>query len=201
MGEASSERIRRRRGGFRPPRIQLVKFVQKTTLERGEVYPMKNFTRRYFLALALIAALPWAFPAQSQDKPANNMEILREKLKADKKLIVATNMELTESEAKNFWPVYDDYQKELQKINQRMVKLLNDYAADYKTNSVSDEKAKKLTDEYVSLQQAEANLTTSFVPKLNKALPPKKVARYLQIENKIRAVIKYDLASTVPLIE
>ena len=63
-------------------------------------------------------------------------------------------MELTESEAKNFWPVYDDYQKELQKINQRLVKLLNDYAADYKTNSVSDEKAKKLTDEYVSIQQA-----------------------------------------------
>jgi len=129
------------------------------------------------------------------------MEILRDKLKADKKLLVATNMELTESEAKNFWPVYEDYQKELQKINQRLVKLLNDYAADYKTNSVSDEKAKKLTDEYVSLQQAEANLTTSFVPKLNEALPPKKVARYLQIENKIRAVIKYDLASTVPLVQ
>ena len=128
------------------------------------------------------------------------MEILREKLKADKKLLVATNMELTESEAKTFWPVYEEYQKELQRINQRLLKLLNDYAADYKTNSVSDEKAKKLTDEYVSLQQAEANLTTSFVPKLNKALPPKKVARYLQIENKIRAVIKYDLASTVPLV-
>jgi hypothetical protein len=89
----------------------------------------------------------------------------------------------------------------LQSINQRLLKLLNDYAADYKTNSVSDEKAKKLTDEYVSLQQAEANLATSFVPKLNKALPPKKVARYLQIENKIRAVIKYDLASTVPLVQ
>jgi hypothetical protein len=162
---------------------------------------MKNFSRRHFLALALFVALPWAFPAQSQDKPANNMEILREKLKADKKLLVATNMELTESEAKTFWPVYEDYQKELQKINQRLLKLLNDYAADYKTHSVSDEKAKKLTDEYVSLQQAEANLTTSFVPKLNKALPPKKVARYLQIENKIRAVIKYDLASTVPLVQ
>ena len=82
-----------------------------------------------------------------------------------------------------------------------MVKLLNDYAADYRTNSVSDDKAKKLTDEYVSVQQAEANLTTSFVPKLNKALSARKVARYLQIENKIRAVIKYDLAATVPLVQ
>ena len=162
---------------------------------------MQRFSRRNLMAVAMFAVLPWAFPAQSQDKPANNMEILREKIKADKKLLVATNMELTESEAKNFWPVYEDYQKELQRINERMLKLLNDYAADYKAKSVSDETAKKLTDEYVSIQQSEANLTTSFVPKLNKALPPKKVARYLQIENKIRAVIKYDLASTVPLVQ
>ena len=162
---------------------------------------MKKFSCHLLLLPAMLCALVLVFPAQSQDKPANNMEILRDKLKADKKLLVATNIELTESEAKNFWPVYDDYQKELQKINQRMVKLLNDYAADYRTNSVSDEKAKKLTDEYVSIQQAEANLTTSFVPKLTKALPAKKVARYLQIENKIRAVIKYDLAATVPLVQ
>ena len=65
---------------------------------------------------------------------------------------------------------------------------MNARRADYRTNSVSDEKAKKLTDEYVSVQQAEANLATSFVPKLNKALPAKKVARYLQSENKIRAM-------------
>ena len=105
---------------------------------------MKKFSCHLLLLPAMLCALVLVFPAQSQDKPANNMEILRDKLKADKKLLVATNMELTESEAKNFWPVYDDYQKELQKINQRMVKLLNDYAADYRTNSVSDEKAKKL---------------------------------------------------------
>ena len=55
-------------------------------------------------------------------------------------------------------------------------------------------------DEYVSVQQTEANLTTSFGAKMNKALPAKKVARYLQSENKIRAVIKYDLAATLPLV-
>ena len=49
-----------------------------------------------------------------------NMEILKEKVKADKKLIVATNMNLTDAEAKNFWPLYDGYQKELEQINQRL---------------------------------------------------------------------------------
>jgi len=142
-----------------------------------------------------------SLPALAQDKPADNMQILREKIKADKKLLVAANMELTESEAKNFWPIYEDYQKELQKINERLGKLLESYATDYKNKTMTDDKAKKLTDEYLSIQQAEVKLQSSYVPKLNKALPATKVARYLQIENKIRAVIKYDLAATVPLVQ
>ena len=137
----------------------------------------------------------------AQDKPADNMQILREKIKADKKLLVATNMELTEAEAKNFWPIYEDYQKDLQKINERLIKALHSYAADYKNKSMTDEKAKKLTDEYLSIEQAEVKLKSSSVPKLSKALPATKVARYLQIENKIRAVIKYDLAASVPLVQ
>jgi hypothetical protein len=136
----------------------------------------------------------------AQDKPADNMEILREKIKADKKLIVATNMELTESEAKGFWPIYDQYQKELQKINQRMANLLESYADDFRKKSLTDDKAKKLINEAVAIDQAEANLKTSYAPKLSKVLPVKKVVRYLQIENKIRAVVKYDIASGVPLV-
>ncbi len=137
----------------------------------------------------------------AQDKPADNMQILREKIKADKKLLVAANMELTESEAKNFWPIYENYQKDLQNINERLGKLLQSYATEYKNKTMTDDKAKKLTDEYLSIQQAEVKLQSSYVPKLSKALPATKVARYLQIENKIRAVIKYDLASTVPLVQ
>jgi len=142
-----------------------------------------------------------SLPARAQDKPADNMQILREKLKADKKLLVAANMELTESEAKNFWPIYEDYQKDLQNINEHLGKLLQSYATDYKNKTMTDDKAKTLTDEYLAIQQAEVKLQSSYLPKLSKALPATKVARYLQIENKIRAVIKYDLAATVPLVQ
>ena len=150
------------------------------------------------LALALLAFAPLG---TAQDKPADNMQILRDKLRADKKLVVATNMELTESEAKAFWPIYEQYQKDLQKINRRLVNLLESYAADFRGKSLTDDKAKKLIDEAVAIEQAEANLKSAYAPKLSKALPVKKVARYLQIENKIRAVIKYDLAQGVPLVQ
>ncbi len=137
----------------------------------------------------------------AQDKPADNMQILRDKIKADKKLLVASDMELTESEAKNFWPIYDEYQKELRKINQRIVKVLEIYAADFRSKSLTDDKAKKLIEEANAIEQAEVNLKSTFAPKLAKALPMVKVVRYLQIENKIRAVIRYDIAQGVPLVQ
>src|SRR6266545_843576 len=129
----------------------------------------------------------------AQDKPADNMQILRDKIKGDKKLVVATNMELTESEAKGFGPVYDNYQKDLQKINRRMANLVDSYAADFRSKSLTDDKAKKLIDEAFAIEQAEVDLKSTYAPKLGKVLPVKKVASYLQIENKIRAVIKYDI--------
>jgi len=150
---------------------------------------------------AMLVALGCVAPGMAQDKPADNMQILRDKIKADKKLVVATNMELTEPEAKAFWPIYDAYQKDLQKINRRIVSLLDSYAADARAKTLTDDKAKKLIDEALAIEQAETNLKSTYAPKFEKVLPIKKVARYLQIENKIRALVKYDLAQGVPLVQ
>ena len=153
------------------------------------------------LGAALVMTLVGLAPlGRAQDKPADNMQILRDKIRADKKLVVAANMELTEAEAKGFWPIYDQYQKDLAKLNQRIVNLLDSYADDYRNKSLTDDKAKKLIDQALAIEQAEANLKSTYAPKLGKVLPVRKVARYLQIENKIRAVIKYDLAAGVPLV-
>jgi Na+-transporting NADH:ubiquinone oxidoreductase subunit NqrC len=155
----------------------------------------------FFLTLVAAITMWMVSPVLSQDKPADNMQILRDKVKADKKLLVAANMDLTESEAKGFWPVYEGYQKKLTAINQRLAKLIESYATDYQANTLTNEKAKKLTDELVAIGKAEAELQAASVPKLSKVLPSKKVARYLQIENKIRAVVKYELAKAVPLVQ
>ena len=159
-----------------------------------------DLVRRTMGAAIVMLLFGFAPLRAAQDKPADNMQILRDKLKADKKLPVASNMELTESEAKGFWPIYDEYQKELQKLNQRLGKVLESYADDNRGKSLTDDKAKKLIDEAVSIEQAEANIKSTFAPKLSKVLPVKKVARYLQIENKIRAVVRYDIAQGVPLV-
>ena len=160
----------------------------------------KLLHRSISIAMAVIT-LGFAVSAWSQDKPANNMESVHEKLKADKKLIVTKYMELTDAEAKKFWPVYEDYQKDLQKINERLLNMLQSYAADYRDKSLTDEKAKQLLDEWIAIDNDDAKRRASYVPKVMKVLPPKKAARYLQIENEYRIMLRYDLAVTVPLVQ
>lgn len=159
--------------------------------------------RRYLLVVIamLVAAPAFAQGKPGASPPADNMQILREKLKADKKLLVAGNMELTEAEAKGFWPVYEEYQKELQKLNQRLAGTIVAYAKEFNAKSLTDDKATSLVEQYLGVEEAELKMKRAFVPKLSKVLPGRKVARYLQIENKIRAVVKYEIAAEVPLIQ
>jgi hypothetical protein len=166
-----------------------------------------NSIMRFIVAALLVIAggSAWAPLARAAektgDKPASNLEIIHEKLKADKKLIVSNYMELTEAEAKRFWPVYDDYQKDLQKINERLQSMLQSYAADYRNKSLTDEKAKKLLDDWIAIEQDDVKRRTAFAPKVIKALPAQKAARYLQIENEYRILLRYDLAAIVPLVQ
>jgi hypothetical protein len=150
------------------------------------------------ISAALFAlALSIALPAAAQT--ASDMEILAQKIKADKKLVVAANMDLTEAEAKVFWPVYDAYQVDLQAINQRIADVVKSYADAYGKRPVSDATAKKLIREAIAIEDAETKLKSTYVSKLEKIIPGVKVARYIQIESKIRAVVKYELATLIPL--
>jgi hypothetical protein len=146
-------------------------------------------------AFALVLALPAAAQTSS------DMQILAQKIKADKKLVVAANMQLTEDEAKGFWPVYEAYQKDLAGINKRLLGTIKNYADAYNKGPVSDETAKKLINAAIAIDEAEVKLKRSYVPKLEKVIPGMKVARYIQIENKIRAIGKFELAAQIPLVE
>ena len=140
-------------------------------------------------------------PVLAQNASTTNMEILRQKIKADKKLVVAQNLKLTDAEGAKFWPVYEAYQKDLQQINERLAATILRYSDAYDKGPVTNEKAKQLLDEYLAIDDAEAKLKGATTPKILAALPAVKAARYIQIENKIRAAVRYELAAAIPLVE
>jgi hypothetical protein len=129
-----------------------------------------------------------------------NMDILLQKVKADKKLLVANNMGLTDEEGKKFWPLYDEYQKGLERINHHLGGTIKQYADAYNKGPLSDAEAKKLMDQALSVEEEEAKLKRTYAEKIGKVLPAAKTARYIQIENKIRSLLKAELAQEIPLV-
>ncbi len=150
----------------------------------------------------LVLSFMFMGQAQAQEATQMTMDILKEKVKADKKLLVATNMNLTDAEAKSFWPLYDGYQKELEQINQRLITTVKSYADAYNAGKgeISNDTAKKLLADALAVEESEVKLRQSYAAKLGKVLPSTKVARYLQIENKIRALVRFELAAQIPLV-
>jgi hypothetical protein len=164
---------------------------------RKEKTTMRGGPRGLIVIGSLLTSLTGV--AVAQDKPADNMDILREKARADKKVVVASVLDLTESEASGFWPVYNAYQSDMVSHYDRLVKLIETYGKAY--DSMTDETATELLRSYLALEQAHVTLLSSYVPRFQKVLPAKKVARLYQIENKLRALVNYELAREIPFVE
>jgi len=163
------------------------------------------------LAFAQTRTTP-ATPATATKAPAastsaaaksadTNLQILIDKVKADKKLLVAANMNLTDAEAKSFWPLYESYQKDLAKLNERIESLAKTYISADAKGPISDQLAKKLIADQLEIERAELDAKKAMLAKAGKILPAWKAAKYGQMENKMRALVKYELAINIPLIE
>ena len=158
-----------------------------------------KFLTVFVFAAAVLAAAPVI--AQDKGTTNTNMEILMEKVKADKKLLVAANLELTDAEGKNFWPLYDAYQKELEKQNQQLGKTIMEYADAYNKGPIPDDTSKKLLKQVFAVENAQVKTKHEYAAKIEKVLSASKTARYIQIETKIRAALMYELAKQIPLVE
>jgi hypothetical protein len=138
-------------------------------------------------------------PGRAGEAAKADLDILRDTIRANKKALVAVNLTLTDAEAAQFWPVYERYEKDLKGVNDRVVALIEDYTTHYQ--SLSDDHARKLAEDYLTVEEDRAKVRRTYLADFAKALPGKKVARFYQIENKMDAVIRYDLAAQIPVVE
>lgn len=150
--------------------------------------------KKMILTILLLAISAPLF-AQSQ---TDVMEMTREVIRAERKALVAANMELNDAQSRMFWPVYNDYQDETRKISDRRLKLLQSYA--YAYENLTETQAEAFLKESMEIQQAKLELQRSFVPKFREVLSPKMVARFFQIDHKLDTIIEYDLAAEIPLV-
>jgi len=149
--------------------------------------------------LALACALATAGAADAPTAaPANTPDSVRQAVQADKRALVERNMQLTPEEAKKFWPIYDVYQDNLEPIVRRQNRAFLDYIN--AESSMTDANAKRIAKEILEADADEQKLRERQFKKLLAALPARKAVRYLQIENKIRTLNRYDIAERIPLV-
>jgi hypothetical protein len=156
-------------------------------------------TRHKSSILSLLIALCLAWPAAAGESDEANLEILVSTLQANKKAMVAVNLGLEDAEAKAFWPVYDRYESDLASVSDRMAVLVEDYTVNFTT--MSDDQAAKIVKDFLALERERADVREKYLKDFSGALPGRKLARFYQIENKIHAVLRYELARGIPVIE
>lgn len=153
-------------------------------------------TKHWFGFLLIAGALACSLPVAAQTQ--SDIAMSRAELQAERQAIVTANLDLTDGEALAFWPLYRDYRVDMARVGDRLVKLITDYAA--KRDTLTDAEAATMLDEMLSIQSDELSVKKKFQRVFGKVLSPKKVARFYQIENKIDALIRVQIADVVPLV-
>lgn len=128
-----------------------------------------------------------------------DIQMLRKDLRAQRKQIIAANMNLSSTEAEKFWPVYEQYISDLVKMNGTKYALIKKYIQ--KQGNLSDTEAESAVDQWISVDQSVAELRKKYIPSFRKALSPRNTALFYQLDRRVQLMIDLQLASSIPMIQ
>src|SRR5580692_2973637 len=146
----------------------------------------------------------FAQAAQGADAGPNaatdqDIKLLREDIRSERKRLVAANLPLTATEATKFWPIYDQYSAEFSKIGDANVALIKEYAQSYDT--MTDAQANDFMNRLTAIDGQFSVLLTKYVPIFEKVISPKKTARWYQIERRLDLLIDVQFAEHIPMVD
>jgi hypothetical protein len=157
-----------------------------------------------FLLAALTVAVPALRAQQKQLDTADDtrayLEMLRSDFNATKVRTINQVMKLTAPEAKAFWPIYREYEKELAALGDQKLALIREFFAHYKDGTLDDRNSKRLAEAWLKNTQARLDLWKNYYRKISKALSPIRGAQFLQVENQMALFVDMSIASQMPAI-
>ena len=165
--------------------------------------------RSVFLALSLSAVAVTTLcaqekhikdPSESQELNTESyIQLLRTDLNAQKRQIVNETMQLDDKQARIFWPIYNNYEAELDKLGDEKLAIVREYAANFLT--MTNEKADELAQRVMALDDQKMALRRKYYDLMKKSLPAILVVRFFQVENQIQLLVDLKIASNLPIIE
>jgi Spy/CpxP family protein refolding chaperone len=129
----------------------------------------------------------------------DDITLFRKDVRSLRKQIIAANLDLTDTEAQQFWPIFDRYTAELRKLFDRKFEVLKEYAANYDT--ITDEQADTYIQGRAAVEESILQLRLKYIPIFRKVLSGKTAALFTQIDWRLGLVIDLQLASQVPMVQ
>ncbi len=123
--------------------------------------------------------------------------VTRATIQAERRQIVAETMQLDPSVNDEFWKLHDAYRDDMNLVNERFNKLLDDYASSYET--LTDQQAGALLEEWLEIEREVIDVKKRWVRRFGRKLPERLVVRFFQLDNKLDMVVRAELARIVPL--
>ena len=145
-------------------------------------------------AVAALVSLAAATVAQTV---SDTLEVSRQAVENQRRILVAGALPLTDAEADAFWPLFDAYEKERRPLDERANKQVADFLAQSAT--LTDAQAKAMVDEALAIDEGRLRVRRTYLGRMAKAIPARKLARFFQIDNKLDAVVRADVARQIPL--
>ena len=160
---------------------------------------MKIASLAVALAVAAFPVLTHAQAAPATQSVKTDEQIILKQVQTDKRAVYAQNLQLTDSESRAFWPVYDEYEVKAKKLDDKFLDLVNSFAEKY--GSMTDADAKAMLKTKMQLEKERMELKQAYTAKVAKVLPPVKALRYAQVETRIETMIRRDVYSLIPLAQ
>jgi hypothetical protein len=126
-----------------------------------------------------------------------DIALLRQDLRAKKMQVIGQNMSLSETEGQKFWPIYNHYVKDLQKVNDQKYALLKQYAEMWAT--MTDQDALIYVRNWLEADGQAQALRLKYVPVVSQVLPGRKAATFFQLDRRLNMIIDLQLFSQIPL--
>ena len=127
------------------------------------------------------------------------IELIKSNVRQEKAQILGAVMALTAADAAKFWPIYNEYDTELSKLNKMRSDNILEYARAY--SSMTDEKADSLITTAVQYEKQRTELLAKYYPRMKDAIGAIDAARFLQIEHQLLLIIDLQVASNLPLFQ
>ena len=148
--------------------------------------------------IVIFAAMLFVNLVYAQDSDSY-IEQLKSELKTSKKTIVSETMGLTDQQAGVFWPLYGEFEKALDELNNERIANIKDFAANY--DNLNDEKADELTKKSFDFLGDRLALNEEYYNKFAEALSPTVAAKFAQLQHQIQLVGDISIASNLPLVK